>query len=557
MSIIYTQGGTASIADATTTTAGKVRLATIAEAGGNSELIAVTPAGLQAEIAGFASGLTYRGLIDVSAFATTLINAVLGDYYKIDTGGTAGDGRVYDSGDAIIINADMGGVYSDAKLDKIDNVDPATSDDITSDHVGVNYTGANTDTITTHLSGIDSAIGLLAPLASPALTGAPTAPTANQGDNSTQLATTAYVDTAVSGAGGGSDHDPSLVLVSSASYDMQSLLSGGGLTATQIKNLHVWYSGTGSNFTVTLPDIATVGAGITSVGGNPADTFEIYVGRGYAGTITLSSTEGIDATGDGSVSFTPTSFTLNGGQFLKVIAWRSTTNNAQYIVESGAVTDIGDLADVTITNASVGEVLRYDGAVWVDAQLSYNDLSNTPTIPSSSDEITSDHTGVNYVGANTDTITTHLSGIDSAVGLLAPLASPALSGVPTAPTATQGNNSTQIATTAYVDTAVSGAGGGGTAYTYSAVTSASSPISASVWYHYSVDASSGAVTINLPALSTLSDGDEIRIKLRDASNSLTINADGAETIDGSNSQTLSVAYSAITFVVGSAEWEII
>lgn len=39
-----------------------------------------------------------------------------------------------------------------------------------------------------------------APLASPALTGTPTAPTATAGDNSTQIATTAYADTAVSNA---------------------------------------------------------------------------------------------------------------------------------------------------------------------------------------------------------------------------------------------------------------------------------------------------------------------------------------------------------------------
>ena len=39
-----------------------------------------------------------------------------------------------------------------------------------------------------------------APLASPALTGTPTAPTAESGTNTTQIATTAFVQTAVSGA---------------------------------------------------------------------------------------------------------------------------------------------------------------------------------------------------------------------------------------------------------------------------------------------------------------------------------------------------------------------
>lgn len=43
---------------------------------------------------------------------------------------------------------------------------------------------------------VDTALALKAPLASPALTGTPTAPTATQGDNTTQIATTAFVKTA-------------------------------------------------------------------------------------------------------------------------------------------------------------------------------------------------------------------------------------------------------------------------------------------------------------------------------------------------------------------------
>ena len=45
--------------------------------------------------------------------------------------------------------------------------------------------------------GVYAQLALKAPLASPALTGTPTAPTASPGDNSTKLATTAYVDAAV------------------------------------------------------------------------------------------------------------------------------------------------------------------------------------------------------------------------------------------------------------------------------------------------------------------------------------------------------------------------
>lgn len=186
------------------------------------------------------NALTYQGSVSVANFATTLQNAVKGSFYKISTGGTASDGRVYASGDSVIVNADMGGTFADSKLDKIDNVDPETSDEIIGSHPAQNYTALNTDSLTTHLDGIDSALGSkldatlvnpavgefliysgsvwvnstvasthlsdssdLARLASPAFTGTPTAPTATAGTNTTQVATTEFVTTAVSGAATG------------------------------------------------------------------------------------------------------------------------------------------------------------------------------------------------------------------------------------------------------------------------------------------------------------------------------------------------------------------
>lgn len=50
--------------------------------------------------------------------------------------------------------------------------------------------------------------------------------------------------------------------------------------------------------------------------------------------------------------------------------------------------------------------------------------------------------------------TSEVMGLDTALAAKAPLASPALTGTPTAPTATEGNSSTQIATTAFVTAAV-------------------------------------------------------------------------------------------------------
>lgn len=53
------------------------------------------------------------------------------------------------------------------------------------------------------VTGLVSDLAAKAPLASPALTGTPTAPTPSSGDNSTKIATTAYVDTAVAAVSGG------------------------------------------------------------------------------------------------------------------------------------------------------------------------------------------------------------------------------------------------------------------------------------------------------------------------------------------------------------------
>jgi hypothetical protein len=50
--------------------------------------------------------------------------------------------------------------------------------------------------------------------------------------------------------------------------------------------------------------------------------------------------------------------------------------------------------------------------------------------------------------------TSEVTGLDAALAGKAPLASPALTGTPTAPTATGGTNSTQIATTAFVAAAI-------------------------------------------------------------------------------------------------------
>jgi len=386
-------------------------------------------------------------------------------------------------------------------------------DDLTADHTAVNYTAANAN-IDGHLSGIDSALALKAPLASPSLTGTPTAPTATQGDNSTQLATTAYVDTAVSAGGGGVD--PTLTVLSNTTYT---------LSAANAPGIHIWYGASNSStFTVTMPDIANVLSAAVSVNGDPGDTFEVYIGRGQAGDITVSAADGIDLLGDGSITYSTTQ-TVDSGQWVKLVGWYASGSTQRYLMDSAA-----QPRDAGLTSIS-GLTTAADKMIYTTASDTYavTDLTSAGRALLDDADAAAQRTTLNLGTAATQDVGT---GANNVVQLDGSSRLPAV----------DGSQLTNLPS-------------GGTSYTYSAITAGTT--TAQAWYHYSVDTSSGAVTINLPALSGLTDGDEIRVKLRDATNSVTIDANASENIDGSLTYTLDVAYQAVTLVVGSTEWEVI
>jgi hypothetical protein len=91
--------------------------------------------------------------------------------------------------------------------------------------------------------------------------------------------------------------------------------------------------------------------------------------------------------------------TANLADFLEGELLYAKDEDKLYMVEGGALVamgadlgtaSIGDLNDVTLTSAAVGEVLRYNGSAWVDAQLDYSDLSGTPTLGSAAASDTTD-----------------------------------------------------------------------------------------------------------------------------------------------------------------------
>jgi len=140
-------------------------------------------------------------------------------------------------------------------------------------------------------------------------------------------------------------------------------------TAAQISdNRHQTYRVSQSGITLTLQNAS---GGVTT---SPAIGGIITLINTSSGSVTIASPAGglgpFYVLASGSVQ----SFTLEAGARISFV-WISGNS----LVER-AVSTLNGLSDVTITAASTGEVLRYDGAEWVDAQLAYSDLSGTPTL---------------------------------------------------------------------------------------------------------------------------------------------------------------------------------
>src|SRR5207247_1986066 len=102
------------------------------------------------------------------------------------------------------------------------------------------------------ITNLVSDLALKAPLASPTFTGVPLAPTASQNNNSTQLATTAYTDLAVSNAIAGVNPAVAVQAATTAAGDTSGLtyLNGvGGIGATLTGSINTAITFDGYTFT--------------------------------------------------------------------------------------------------------------------------------------------------------------------------------------------------------------------------------------------------------------------------------------------------------------------
>ena len=292
-----------------------------------------------------------------------------------------------------------------------------------------------------------------APLASPAFTGTPTAPTANAGTSTTQLATTAFVQNAISS-------------VSGAMYFMGSLGTGGTITtlpAASAANKGYAYkvitAGTYQSVAAKVGDMlisdGTAWVLIPS-GDEPSGTvtsITLKAGNGISldvdnTAITTSGTRTITNSGVRSIDTGSTNGTIsvntNGSSAevaVKGLGTAAYTASGDYATSSHTHGNITNAGAITATGVALA---NGDSLVFVDS-------SDSSKIKKTS--ITFDGSTATQALTKKGTFETFLTQHQD-LSAYAPLASPALTGTPTAPTAASGTNTTQIATTAFVKAAV-------------------------------------------------------------------------------------------------------
>jgi hypothetical protein len=273
---------------------------------------------------------------------------------------------------------------------------------------------------------------------SPVFTGDPRAPTPIAGDNDTSVATTAFVTSAVVAGGAFVDapSDSSLYGRQNAAWLKAAPLASPGLTGNPTAP-----TPTAGDNGISIATTAFVTTALASGGGPPPATVPpLMDGAAAVGVTTKYAREDHRHPTDTTLAplaspgftGTPTAPTATGGT--------STTQLATTAFVQAAVSAGGTFVEAPVDGSLYGRL----NAGWTKAApLASPVLTGTPAAPTA--------TG----GTNSTQIAT-TAFVQGELTAKAPLASPAFTGNPTAPTATAGDNDTSIATTAFVTTAVAG-----------------------------------------------------------------------------------------------------
>lgn len=154
--------------------------------------------------------------------------------------------------------------------------------------------------------------------------------------------------------------------------------------------------------------------------------------------------------GAGTVTLTPSTGTVNGGASLSLLQNQTVYAACDSTNWHTTAIPVAPKDTPAITHEWINS---FDAATGTFGQSrpDYSDLTGTPTLPANTPPVT--HEFLTSYDASTGAFGQAQPAVGDVDGA-APLASPALTGTPAAPTAAALTNSTQIATTAYADAAV-------------------------------------------------------------------------------------------------------
>ena len=325
-------------------------------------------------------------------------------------------------------------------------------------------TGSVTDN-TMSQNAITQALSFKAPLASPNLTGTPVAPTAEAGTNTTQIATTAFVTSAINSGAILSISGTTPISATTTSGAVTIVHATSGVTAGTYKSVTVNVYGhvtAGTNPTSLsgygITD-AKIASGVITLGSN---TITPLTSSSTLDATKISGTASIDTTGNADTATTATKLgTATVGSATQPVYLEAGTATAightiATDVPSGAVftdtTYTGTtpivISGTVVSHATSGVTASTYRSVTVNAYGHVTAGTNPTTLSGYGITDAKIASGVITLGSNTITPLTADSTL-SAAKLSGTIPSTVL-----AVTASTGTSNTQIATTAFVQTAI-------------------------------------------------------------------------------------------------------
>jgi hypothetical protein len=292
-------------------------------------------------------------------------------------------------------------------------------------------------------------------LASPNLTGLPTAPTANPGTSTGQLATTAFVEAAVAAATTGVSSfntRTGAVVLSQA-----DIVNAAGWASPSFTGVPLAPTAATATNNTQIATTAFVHAALLA-GAPGVTTFNTRAGAVVLTAADVSSVNGALLAGP-AFTGVPTANTAAPGTNTTQIATCAFVAAALAAISTGVTSFNGRTGPVVLqgndVSAAGGALVASPTFTGVPAGPTANTGTSTTQLATTqfvAEAIAANISGVSTWNGRAGAVTMTLADVTGVGG--APLASPALTGVPLAPTAGPGTNTTQVATCAFVAAAI-------------------------------------------------------------------------------------------------------